>query len=132
MATPEVRLQTPTMTVRRNSPGSLRLNTFNADGTVLDVHTGYSINNFNIRPSGSNNPSFANQDVKGNGDMSTAFDTTGVTLSWTAAQANNIAGYSGALAMSYEARLSNDSGATLSRLAQGALTIDNANGIDLS
>lgn len=121
MATPVILAQTRNAEIVPGSAGSLRVTTLDADGAALDVSSGYTLDFFNVVPSTGANPDKAAQDIKAN--MSAAFDATGFTLSWTAAQSSTIAAALYTLASSFGCGISNDSGTTASLAARGIVTL---------
>ncbi len=122
MATPIMQVQNVTGVLRNQSPGSLRINTFNANGTVLDVHTGYTLATFGVAPSQS--PNFDGTQPSLVADVTATFDATGLTISWTAAQATTMINALQAQLNSGVALLSNDGGTTTSQAAVVNLNID--------
>jgi len=123
MATPQMIIQSGSKVLIPGSPGSLRINTFNPDGTVLDVHTGYTVGINRAFPQSNPNPGLGAQDVSS--QMSAAFDTTGLTLSWTGTQATNMVNsILTSMQNAHAVALSNDSGTTQSFCYQGSLAID--------
>lgn len=122
MATPFFALQQISTVVRWNSPGTLRLNTFDASGNPINVSTGYTIEAFDAQAQSGTNPASSAVDLSSH--VSSAFDATGVTLSWTAAQSEAICTALQTIANNIMVRLTNDSGTTNSILGSGTLSVD--------
>lgn len=122
MATPQILVQTVNATLVDGSPGSFRVNTFNPNGTVLDVHTGYTMQTLDAAPSAQPNPLAPLADLSG--QVSHAFDATGVTVSWTDVQSAAIAALLPQLSEVVGMYLSNDAGTTASLAAKINLQVD--------
>lgn len=123
MATPAFQIQTTSITVTRNTPGSATVLTKDSSGNAVDVSTGYTLGTMNVAPSANQNSAFA--DVSIGASMTATFGTTGVTLSWTAAQANTIAGLLPVTNCNYGLSISNDAGTTKSLIGLGLLSLAN-------
>ncbi len=122
MATPAMLQQSFNTTIQKGNAGSIRINTFTPAGVALDVSSGYTLAVLKAQPAGNANTDGAAVDISG--DVTPAFDATGVTLSFTAAQANTMIGALAALFSTVYARLSNDAGTTSSIAAVGQLSVD--------
>lgn len=101
--------------------GGFRVNTLDEVGAALDVSAGFTVAKLNFAPANDANPSKASQDLKAN--ISSAFDATGVDISFTGAEASTIAAalYTGSSAVAL--LLSNDAGTTASLAASGNATL---------
>ena len=124
MATPAMLASSFSMQVIPNNAGSVRINTLDGAGAALDVSTGFTIVDFNVDVSSGQNPLKTAQDISAN--FTPAFDETGVTLSWTAAQAATIAAALPSLNCVAALLISDDSGTTASLAAQGSITLQAA------
>ncbi len=122
MATQQFLVQTPNVTFRKNSPGSLTILTKTPAGVAIDVSAGYTLQNMKV----TNNPFqfLLSPSVDIAADVTAAFSTTGVTISWTAAQSATIAGALTSLNNSLYVNLSDDAGATHSCVAEGTFNAD--------
>lgn len=127
MATPAMRPSSVNLTIQPGQAGQVVIPTLDATGAALDVSSGYTAASFKFAPSANANPHVAAQDLKA--DMSFAFSTTGVTASWTAAQATTMSGLLQVLSNQYVLSLSNDAGTTNSAAGQGIATIQTFGGI---
>jgi len=126
-ATPAMQIQSLTMKVRPGNAGLVRINTFDTSGNPLDVHTGFTLAAFKCLSASNANPLTAAVDISG--DFTAAFDTTGVTLSYTAAQATTIAGALLGLNNNCSVELSEDGGTTKFDVAVGTIGVDNISGL---
>lgn len=124
MATPAMLVQSLNITVVPGSPGTARIDTFNPDGSALDVSSGYTMDFLNAKPATDSNPLVA--PVKLAAQFSKAFNATGLTISWTAAQASAIAAALATSRSSIGVGLSNDTGTTATLAASGSLTVDSS------
>lgn len=122
MATPAITARNATAQIVPGQAGKLRILTLDADGAELDVSSGYAEAFFNVVPASNANPDKAATDIKGN--MSFAFDATGVDITWTAAQASTIAAALSTLSSAFGFGISNDSGTTASLAAVGTLLLN--------
>lgn len=122
MATPQVIVQSGLAQLYNNSPGQLRVNTFNPDGTVLDVSTGYALEHVECAGSSQWNPIAGSQALSTH--MSATFDTTGFTLKWTGVQATAMLAAIFNLVNDFYVFITNDSGTTRSLALKGTLNLD--------
>lgn len=122
MATPAMLRQNVSATMAYDNAGSVRINTFNANGTVLNVASGYTLLSCRALPTNNYNPLFSPIDLTG--DISVAFDATGITVSWTVAQAATILGLLQTLQNNADVSISNDSGTTSSTAGRINLSVD--------
>lgn len=123
MATPAFSIQTQAITVTKGTPGSVTIPTKDVSGTVVDVSAGYTLGKLTVQPSSNVNPLFADIDLTA--DVSAAFSTTGVTLSWTAAQASTIAAALPVINNTFGLSISNDAGTTKSLIGLAGLNLAN-------
>lgn len=121
MATPIMMPVSVNFNLIPGNAGKIRIDTLDADGAPLNVSSGYTVDFVACVPQSDANPDKAATDIKTN--MTPAFDATGVTLSWTAAQSAAIAAALYTLRNSIGIGLSNDSGSTASVAASGTMTI---------
>lgn len=121
MATPFLTVQNANLTVIPGSPGFQRIDTFDSAGAALSVASGYTMEFLNAKPASDANPAVPAVELAAN--FSKAFDATGVTISWTGAQAATIAAALSTLRSSIGIGLSNDTGTTTSLVANGSLTV---------
>jgi hypothetical protein len=121
MATPAMQQQTISLEANKNSPLELRINTFNADGSVLDVSSGYTLQKVFAAGQSNFNPAFGADDITGS--FSAAFDSTGLDLSATMAAINSLIGAQNQTQYNVWIWLSNDGGTTQSLLAKGTLQL---------
>lgn len=124
MATPFLIVQNVNLTIIPGTPGQQRIDTFDSAGSALSVASGYTVDFVNAVPATDANPLVAPVELVA--DFSKAFDATGVTLSWTAAQAATIAAALSTLRSSIGIALSNDTGTTATLAASGSLTVENS------
>ena len=117
MATPYFRVQTIAPTFMKGQSGSLRINTFDADGAPVDVSSGYTLQKFNLTPPTGFNPNSSIPDVSAS--FTATFDATGLTLTWTAAQGTTLQGTPKQQTAFATVLISNDSGTTKQLVAQG-------------
>ena len=122
MATPNMLVQSLNATLRNLNAGSFRINTFNPDGSVLDVSSGYTLNRFGCHAA-SDALTSGGGGYNLTSDVSAAFDATGLTISWTAAQANTIFGLLQTIHNTAFVEITNDSGTTHQFVAIGQLTV---------
>lgn len=127
MATPPMQLQNGQMQVTPGSPGALRINTFNPDGSALDVSSGYTLNHVLTQPQTNPNSDHSQPSILSS--LSPTFDSTGVDIEWSGTQATTI---SSAMAV-FDNRalfyLSNDSGSTETLCADIQLQVANYSGL---
>ncbi len=119
MATPAMILQNAFAAVNSQGKATLRINTFNLDGSALDVHTGYTVEAAVARPSQGANPLVSSVDISS--AIAAAFDTTGVTLTFNGA---TLAPLLSSLANAMQIDLSNDAGSTQQPAATGTLQLN--------
>lgn len=122
MATPQMQVQQLNFQALNGSPLSLRCKTFNADGTPLDVHTGYTVLSFNALPQA--NPNTYSTATNIGANMTPAFDATGVTLTCTEAQSIALVDSLPSFNMLGVLRLSNDAGTTNAVAARVNINVD--------
>lgn len=127
MATPFFQIQNTPITITPGSPGQTTLLTKDATGAAIDVSSGFTLTFLEAAAAADYNSDGPNPDLSSH--VSAAFTTTGVTLSWTSAQANTISHLLGTLHSNVACFLSNDSGTTASTLAISPLTVNNAGGL---
>lgn len=121
MATPPMTAVNVSATITKASAGTIRITTLDAAGAALDVSSGYSVGFMHAVPSANNNIGKTAVDLSS--DFTPAFDATGVSLAYTAAQASTIVAALATLSSSVGFGLSNDSGTTKSLAAKIALTV---------
>lgn len=127
MSTPFMQVQTNSLTINSGSPGSQKFLTKDASGAAINVSSGYTVELFRCTPNNGYNFDFGAIDLSGH--VTPTFDTTGVTLSWTSAQASAISALLQTLANNFVLTVSNDSGTTQTRLAAANLTISSLQGM---
>jgi hypothetical protein len=110
MATPQMTFQIKQVTLQNDNPGSVRIDTFDAAGAPLDVSAGYIIQQIRLAPSSQANT--LKNGIDESAEMTAVVDATGLTLTWTAAQATAMYNNLASLQNSGFVRLSNDAGAT--------------------
>jgi hypothetical protein len=126
MATPFMQLQTPSANLIPGSPGAFKVLTKDATGAAIDVSSGYTATSLIAYPATDFNTEAGGTNIAA--DVSFAFDTTGVTVSWTGAQASTMNNALKNLHQNLILTLSNDGGSTNSTVCGGSLVINNFNG----
>lgn len=133
MATPFFKLQSFTLNVFNANATALRINTFDAAGSPVDVSEDYTLEGIRIRSLSNPNPEFGwtgvggflgggvGQELQG---PTAVFDATGFTISLTAAQATAICKAAPSLVNQLSLSISNDDGTTDQLVAVGNLTVD--------
>lgn len=121
MATPAMLPTNVNFDIIPGNAGQFRVNTLAADGSALDVSSGYTLGKLTFVPSNDANPQKAAQDLDAN--VSAAFDATGVDISFTAAQASTLAAALYTSTSSVGVLLTNDSGTTHSLAATGTANV---------
>lgn len=121
MATPALQARNVSIQIVPGNAGRARVDVLDAEGAALDVSTGFTADFFSHVPAANANVDKAAQDIKGN--MSFAFDATGVEITWTGAQATTIADTMYTNAAAFGFGISNDAGTTASLAAQGQLLL---------
>lgn len=121
MATPIMTAANFNAQVVPGSAGRFRIDTLDADGAALDVSSGYTLDYFKASPASDDNS--LNGPVDLVAQVTATFNATGVTLSYTAAQASAIAAALPTLRSNAGVGLSNDSSATASLAATGSITV---------
>jgi hypothetical protein len=126
MATPALLIQQKNLQVIPANATSLRINTFNPDGSALDVSSGYELAKFYAFPSSNASPYASKTDLSA--AMVAAFDETGFTLNISASNANSIITLMKTISNNFSVSITNDDETTSSVAAVGTLTISNLNG----
>jgi hypothetical protein len=122
MATPQFQPQLKNVTMFQNNAGSIRIDTKAPDGTPIDVHTGFTLGGVLIAASQGRNAAAIATDITG--QFTAAFDATGVTLSWSAAQASSMFSQIYSQQNTGYVTLTNDSATTKSIVANLLLILD--------
>jgi hypothetical protein len=115
-------VQSLNATLNAGAGAQVRNNTFNVNGTVLDVHSGYTIGAIVAVPAAGPNSFFAQIDISS--FFTVAFDATGVTLTVTPANMTGLITALPSLSSSFAILLSNDAGSTMSKSGIGVLSIN--------
>lgn len=128
MATPQFQVQGPVVTLLPSSPGQARFNALDpVTGNAIDLSSGYTVDGFRVNPL--NAPNRAAGATALTSNMTPTFDTTGLTMKWTGAQATTMSGSLNTQQLEYVLTITNDSGSTISVIGEGQMQIDTANGI---
>jgi len=118
MATPAMILQNVFANVASHGSTTLRIDTFNLDGTALDVSSGYTLDSATARPGSSDNPLKSSVDISS--ACSAAFDASGVTIT---VNGGTLAPLLPCLTNQAQFNLSNDAGSTNQPAAVGTLSL---------
>lgn len=129
MATPATKPSNVNISIADVQAGSAFIKTFNADGSVLDVSSGFTLSI--VKVAAANQPNSGISAIDLSSHMTPNFTSTGLGLSWTAAQAATMVTLLQSLSNNYVAQISNDSGTTNSIAGFGTLTINPYNGLNL-
>lgn len=124
MATPQFQIQTGNITFLASNPGSLFIPTKDTSGNPVNVSSGYTGVNLTPLPVSAANGGYPGFDLLSN--MTVSFGSTGVTLSWTGAQANTISTLLPTVQTAGNLRVSNDSGTTDSIIGTIQMTMNQA------
>lgn len=122
MATPIFQEQSISLVVPTNGPSSFDIPILDKDGNTVDVSTGYTLQQFAALPASDANEAIGGYDLKSAGTVT--FGDGFLRIAFSYAQAGALGSLLPTMTSKISLAISNDSAATLSRIAQGTLSLD--------